>query len=247
MDLRRSRRLSVHRRGDRTVLTEYEERVMDMSCTPSTPLPEHRHIILRAATERDAEVLLSIYAPYVAHTAVTFEYRIPSMEEFSARIRHVREKYPWLVAEADGKILGYAYADAFHGRAAYGWAAELSVYVAPDRKRLGIGARLYEALEILLKEQGFLNLYACIAFPEKEDEYLTGDSVKFHEKLGFQVVGKFHRCAYKFNRWYHMVWMEKHIGLHAENPPPVRSFQEMTSMAAGILKKAGGPVSHLPE
>lgn len=247
MDLRRSRRLSVHRRGDRTVLTEYEERVMDMSCTPSTPLPEHRHIILRAATERDAEALLSIYAPYVAHTAVTFEYRIPSMEEFSARIRHVREKYPWLVAEADGKILGYAYADAFHGRAAYGWAAELSVYVTQDRKRLGIGARLYEALEILLKEQGFLNLYACIAFPEKEDECLTGDSVKFHEKLGFQVVGKFHRCAYKFNRWYHMVWMEKHIGLHAENPPPVRSFQEMTSMAAGILKKAGGPVSHLPE
>lgn len=223
-------------RRDRTDLTEYEERTMDTSCTPSTPLPEHRCIILRAATERDAEVLLSIYAHYVTDTAVTFEYEIPSVEEFSARIQHVREKYPWLVAEADGKILGYAYADAFHGRAAYGWAAELSVYVAPDRKRLGIGARLYEALELMLKEQGILNLYACIAFPEKEDEYLTGDSVRFHEKLGFQVVGKFHRCGYKFNRWYHMVWMEKHIGLHVENPPPVRSFEEMAPMAAGVLK-----------
>lgn len=121
-------------------------------------------------------------------------------------------------------------------RAAYERAVELSVYVAPDKKRLGIGARLYEALELILKEQGILNLYACIACPEKEDEYLAADSVRFHEKLGFQMVGKFHRCGYKFHRWYHMVWMEKHIGLHGENPPGVKSFGEIGPVIGGILE-----------
>lgn len=203
--------------------------------TPSKPLTGHEHrISLRAATERDAEALLSIYAPYVANTAVTFEYEIPAAEEFAARIRRVQEKYPWLVAEADGEILGYAYADAFHERPAYGWAAELSVYVAPDRKRSGIGSRLYEALELILKEQGILNLYACIACAEKEDEYLAADSVRFHERHGFQMVGKFHRCGYKFHRWYHMVWMEKHTGPHVENPPGVKSFREIETLYGGI-------------
>lgn len=207
------------------------------TCTPSQPLAGHRHgISLRAATERDAEALLSLYGPYVAATAVTFEYEIPSPEEFAARIRRVQEKYPWLVAEADGEILGYAYAGAFHERAAYEWDAELSVYVAPDRKRLGIGSRLYEALELILKEQGILNLYACIACPEKEDEYLAADSIRFHEKLGFHMAGKFHRCGYKFHRWYHVVWMEKHLGLHVENPPGVKSFGEIEPVAGGILE-----------
>lgn len=224
------------RKSDRTSPARYEEGAMN-TCTPSKSLTGHGHrISLRAATERDAEAFLSIYAPYVAKTAVTFEYEIPATEEFAARIRRVQEKYPWLVAEADGKILGYAYAAPFHERAAYERAVELSVYVAPDKKRLGIGARLYEALELILKEQGILNLYACIACPEKEDEYLAADSVRFHEKLGFQMVGKFHQCGYKFHRWYHMVWMEKHIGLHGENPPGVKSFGEIGPVIGGILE-----------
>lgn len=224
-------RLFLNRKGDRTPPARYEERAMD-GYAPSTPLIEHGHGIgLRAATERDAEALLSIYAPYVTDTAVTFEYEIPSTGEFSSRIRHVQQKYPWLVAEADGEILGYAYAGAFHERAAYDWAAELSVYVARDRKRLGIGARLYEALELILKEQGILNLYACIACPEKEDEHLTADSMRFHEKLGFRVVGKFHR-------WYHMVWMEKHIGPHGGNPPRVKSFEEIEPVIGALPEES---------
>lgn len=171
----------------------------------------------------DAEALLSIYAPYVRETAITFEYEVPSVEEFRGRIAAVLKRYPYLVAVSDtlagtgGTILGYAYAGAFVGRKAYEWSAELSIYVSQRRRKSGIGGRLYRALEASLKEMGILNLYACIGYPEREDEYLTRNSVQFHEHLGFKLVGHFHQCGYKFNRWYDMVWMEKIIGEHTEN------------------------------
>lgn len=116
----------------------------------------------------------------------------------------------------------YVYADSFKERAAYDWAVEVSVYVKIDKKRMGIGSKLYEALEQGLKEQGILNLNAYIACPQEEDEYLTRDSIAFHEKLGYRFVGQFHQCGYKFRRWYDMVWMEKHIGNHLEIQPKVK-------------------------
>lgn len=183
-------------------------------------------ITIRPATEQDAAALLAIYAPYVVNTAVTFEYDIPSLEEFAGRIRHVQGKYPYLVAEADGGILGYACAGAFHERAAYGWAVTTSIYVHMHAKRQGIGRQLYATLECILQKQGILNLNACIACPEKDDEYLTADSVAFHEKMGYRLVGQFRQCGYKFNRWYHMVWMEKHIAPHVEHQPGVKTVEE---------------------
>ena len=108
------------------------------------------NIRIRTARPEDAIELLEIYAPYVRETAVTYEYTVPSQEEFASRIRHTMEKYPYLVAEKDGEILGYAYAGAFHPRAAYAWDAEMSIYIKKDRKRSGIGKTLYEALEKLL-------------------------------------------------------------------------------------------------
>lgn len=96
-----------------------------------------------------------------------------------------------------------------------------------DKKRIGIGSKLHEALEIILKEQNILNLNACIACPEEEDEYLTKNSIVFHERLGYQLVGKFHKCGYKFNHWYHMVWMEKHIGAHIQYQPSIKTFNEV--------------------
>ena len=85
-----------------------------------------------------------------------------------------------------------------------------------------MGRKLYGALEDRLREMGILNLYACIAWPEQEDEYLTGNSAEFHARLGFAQVGKFHQCGYKFGRWYHMIWMEKSIGEHRAEQAPVR-------------------------
>ena len=179
---------------------------------------------IRQAKPEDAEALLAIYAPYVRDTAITFEYEAPSLEEFRARIRRVQERYPYLAAEADGVLVGYAYAGPFHARAAYDWAMETSIYVDRSKKRAGVGGRLYHALEESLKAQGILNLNACIAYPEREDEHLTRDSVAFHEKLGYRMVGRFHDCGYKFGRWYDMVWMEKLLGSHPADPAPVRPF-----------------------
>ena len=182
---------------------------------------------IRIATEADATGLLEIYAPYVRETAITFEYEVPTAEEFAGRIGKVLERYPYLVAERNGQIVGYAYAGPFHSRAAYQWGVETSIYVDKSCKRMGIGGKLHRTLESILREQGILNLNACIAFPRPEDEHLTADSVKFHERLGYRMVGEFEKCGYKFSRWYNMVWMEKHIGVHLEKQPPVKSFGQV--------------------
>ncbi len=169
---------------------------------------------IRLAKTDDAEALLAIYTPYVEKTAITFEYDVPSIDEFRNRIIAVSAKYPWLVAADNGNIVGYAYASAFKERAAYQWSVETSIYVDKDRKRSGIGRLLHDALEEALKRQGVLNMNACIAYCEPEDEFLTLDSVRFHERLGYSLVAHFHKCGKKFDRWYDMVWMEKLIGEH---------------------------------
>lgn len=184
-------------------------------------------IIIRTATLEDAKDLLEIYTPYVKNTAITFEYEVPSEEEFKKRIEYILEKYPYLVAENKGEIVGYAYASSFHSRAAYQWGAETSIYVKENQRNLGVGKSLYQELERILKLQNILNLNACIAYPETEDEHLTKNSVQFHQHLGYELVGEFHKCGYKFNRWYNMVWMEKHIGDHLENPMPIIPFCEI--------------------
>lgn len=183
---------------------------------------------IRPAGPEDAAELLAIYAPYVTDTAITFEYDVPSVEEFAGRIRAVLERYPYLAAERNGKLLGYAYAHAFHSRPAYGWAVETSLYVDRGALRAGIGGRLHAALEAALKAQGVLNMNACISVPAgEEDESLTRNSQEFHAHLGYRLVGEFYQCGYKFGRWYNMVWMEKQIGPHLPYQPPVKPFREL--------------------
>jgi L-amino acid N-acyltransferase YncA len=184
-------------------------------------------ILIRAAREDDAGALLAIYAPYVTGTAITFEYEVPSLDEFRARIRGTIERYPYLVAENSGKIVGYAYAGAFHARAAYDWAVETSIYVDKNHQGHGLGRSLYRALEDALCRQHIINLNACIAYTEGEDIHLTDASVKFHERLGYRMAGRFTKCGYKFGKWYDIVWMEKHLGAHPENPHPVIPFAEI--------------------
>lgn len=255
-------------------------------------------ILIRPVTAADAAALLSIYAPYVRKTAVTFEYEVPTEEEFRRRIERTLKRFPYLAAyrrlsagaenrgtaDTDGRLaagaekqsapgtetscsaagnpdadqeelLGYAYAGYFKERAAYDWACEVSIYVREDRKRDGIGRRLYEALELCLAAMGMRNLYACIGIPEEDDEYLNHDSVRFHERMGYRLCGTFRRCGYKFGRWYDMCWMEKFLqgdpagktasaaGPGTEEMPssgnvpeklsPVVPFPEMVRKAAG--------------
>ena len=171
----------------------------------------------------DAAELLEIYAPYVKETAISFEYDVPSVEEFKDRIENISAKYPYIkVLDDENKIIGYAYAGSFKARKAYDWSVETTVYVRRDCRRGGVGRKLYQVLEGMLKEMGILNMNACIAVPKKDDLHLTKDSLLFHEKMGFSIVGTFHNCGYKFHTWYDMVWMEKMIGEHVENQPVVK-------------------------
>lgn len=182
---------------------------------------------VECAVPNDAEALRDIYAPYVTDTAITFEYDVPTVSEFRRRIENTLKKYPYIIARLDGDIVGYAYAGAFKGRAAYDRAVETSIYIKTGLGKSGIGKALYTELERLLKLQNILNLNACIAYPETEDEYLTKNSADFHRHMGYSMVGEFHKCGYKFGRWYNMVWMEKHIGAHSSAPKPVIPFSEL--------------------
>lgn len=184
-------------------------------------------ITIRAADLDDAQALLEIYAPYVERTAISFETEIPSLEMFRERIRNTLRRYPYLVAAGEGGLLGYAYTGPFVGRAAYGWAAETTIYLREDARRQGVGRRLYTALEDVSRAQNIQNLNACIGSPEVEDRYLTKNSLQFHAHMGYAMVGEFHRCGYKFGNWYNMVWMEKLIGEHPTPAAPLIPFPEL--------------------
>lgn len=159
-------------------------------------------IKLRIAAISDAKALSEIYGYYVKNTTVSFEYDAPDESEFASRIAEKLKKYPFIVAEEDGVIFGYAYASSFRDRAAYDWDAELSIYVSHGNYRRGIGKRLYSALLALLKLQHFANAYAVITCP-------NDPSVAFHEKLGFTLAGKFHKSGYKHGEWLDFVCYEK--------------------------------------
>lgn len=181
-----------------------------------------KDLVIRPAVLADAQGILAVYEYYVRYTAISFEYEVPTAWAFRGRMENTLKKYPYFVAVLDGKIVGYAYAGPFVGRAAYDWSAEATIYIDADRKKQGIGRKLYGALEEALKKMGILNLYACIGYPETEDEYLTRNSVEFHACMGYAKAGEFHHCGRKFGRWYHMVWMEKMLGSHGKEPKPVR-------------------------
>ena len=186
-----------------------------------------QEITLRIARPQDAADLLAIYAPYVKNTAITFEYDVPSVAEFAGRIAHTLEFYPYLVAQRGNQILGYAYAGRFQGRRAYDWSAEASVYIAQDARRTGLGRRFYTLLEEILCAQGICNLYACITCTHRPDAHQDNNSMEFHTHLGFRLSGRFEKCGNKFGTWYDMVWMEKHLAPHPENPAPIRPFAQV--------------------
>ena len=278
----------------------------------------------RVARPEDAEALLAIYAPYVEETAITFEYEVPSVEAFRARIAHTLATYPYIVAveEQEGNagtgrvdgasascldraeanagtahvdgasvssapasgagagdvtgthrtsehIIGYAYVGRLHERAAYDWSVETSIYVDRRARKHGLGRQLYERLEAILRAMNIISVNACIAYPGTmntvaaadrlqdahigigdpntadrtrkdpregsadsgadigEDPYLNTNSPDFHAHLGYQLVGHFHACAYKFDRWYDMIWMEKWIAPHPTKPEAMIPFPEL--------------------
>ena len=184
--------------------------------------PTEEEIIIRDATVNDIESLLSVYAPYVENTAVSFEYEVPSIDEFRSRFEKITKKYPYIIAEdTKGNVLGYAYYNEFKAREAYRYSVETTIYLAKEACGREIGRKLYEVLEKAAKAQNITNMNACIAVPIKEDIHLSNDSFYFHSKMGFELVGTFHKSGYKFEKWYDMIWMEKMIGEHDAKPKRV--------------------------
>lgn len=166
---------------------------------------------IRDAAPEDAGELVEIYRPYVENTAITFEYDTPSTEEFRGRIQNIQKEFPYLVYEKDGEILGYAYASKFHGRAAYQWAAELSIYLREDQKGKGIGKKLYQKLMERLKKQGILKVYAHITWPNEA-------SIFFHKSMGFRMTARFEKSGYKLGKWRDTVFMERLLAPLPDQP-----------------------------
>ena len=176
---------------------------------------------IRPATPADAAALLDIYAPYILHTAITYEYEVPSVEDFAARIKGTLQKHPYLVAQEKGALLGYAYLSPLSSRAAGAWAAETSIYVAKDAHKKGVCRQLYETLERVAQAQNIVHLSARIAYsPDGDDPYLNRNSIDFHTHMGYRWVGEYRRCGFKFGNGYSLVIMEKQLGDPADSTPP---------------------------
>ena len=179
---------------------------------------------IRVASEADAEACLVIYAPYITDTAITFECSVPTAGEFAARIANTLLFYPWLVAECDGAVVGYAYAGRFKPRAAFDWSVELSIYVAADVRRSGVGGALYRELERCLAAQGIVNAYAYIVYPDEPDEFSNYNSFEFHRHMGYEPISVTRKVANKFGRWYGLALMGKTLLPHVENPAAPVAF-----------------------
>ena len=159
---------------------------------------------IRFAKMEDVPQILAIYTPYVEETAVSFEYTVPTMEEFTKRFQNITAQYPWLVWEEEGQVLGYAYGSAPFERAAFSWCAESSIYLRKDCRGRGIGKKLQLALEALLQRQGYQLLYALVTTDNPA-------SIAFHKALGFSCLAEFPGCGWKLNAWHGMVWLEKRL------------------------------------
>lgn len=195
-----------------------------------------RDIHIRAARADDAAALLEIYAPYVEETAISFECETPTVEQFRERIEKTLKKYPYLVAGLDGKPVGYAYTGPFVGRAAYGWDAETTIYLARAAHGSGCGRALYDALARVSLAQNIYSLNACIGWRAEDDGRLGPNSAEFHAHMGFEMAGRFRECGYKFGRWYDMIWMTKQLRPRPDKAPRVIPFPELS---AETLRECG--------
>ncbi len=166
-------------------------------------------IRVRPAVKADAATLLDIYRPFVEASAVSFETVVPTVDEFSARIRKTLAGWHWLVAERDGECIGYAYGSSHRERAAYRWSVEVSAYVSPNHHRQGIGRSLYSALFSVLAEKGFCSAYAGVTLPNEA-------SIALHRSVGFAPVGTFEAVGRKFGKWHDVAWFQRRL---RDSPP----------------------------
>lgn len=157
---------------------------------------------IRPALPADAETIAGLYNHYVLHTVVTFEEAAIDGTEIAARMREVAAAgLPWLVAEDEGAVVGFAYAGKWKGRCAYRYSVESTVYLHPAAAGRGLGSRLYEALFAALRAKGIHAVIGGIALPNAE-------SVALHEKFGMRKVAHFEQVGFKFGRWVDVAYWQ---------------------------------------
>jgi L-amino acid N-acyltransferase YncA len=185
-------------------------------------MPARTTPVLRLATPADGEAVAAIYAPYVLDTAISFETRPPDGAELARRIAATMERTPWVVAEVDGAVRGYAYAGRFRERAAYDWSAETTVYVEAGMRRAGLGRLTMAAVLDILRLQGFRYAVAGITPPNPA-------SVALHRSLGFERVGLFEGVGWKFGAWHGVEFFDLQLAprVEGETPTPIRPLPEL--------------------
>lgn len=168
-------------------------------------------VLIRPVTPADAAAVLGVYSPYVLGASSTFEYDVPTLDDFTARIEKISAQYPYLVCEVDGQIVGYAYGSTHRERAGYRWCAEATVYLNETYHRRGIARVLYTALFTLMKEQGYHSIYVSILSTNES-------SVAFHRSMGFEDIGTFRNIGYKLGEWHSNIWMQLFLNEHHAAP-----------------------------
>jgi L-amino acid N-acyltransferase YncA len=177
---------------------------------------------IRLATEEDAGQIRDIYAPVCLHTPISFEEAPPDEVEIRQRIRKISARFPWVVCERGGEVLGYVYGGTHRERAAYRWSVEVTAYVHQDYHRKGIGRALYTSLFRLLVLQGFYNAFAGITLPNP-------GSVGLHEALGFRSIGLYTAIGFKLGRWHDVGWYQLDLQPRPAVPPEPRDIHVIRS------------------
>jgi L-amino acid N-acyltransferase YncA len=174
---------------------------------------------IRLADSADAEGILAIYAPIVRETIISFEVEPPMVNEMRGRVEATLTVLPWLVAESEAGIDGYAYASRHRERAAYQWSVDVSAYVAEAARRRGVARSLYTPLLGILGDLGYYSAFAGIALPNPA-------SVALHESLGFHQIGIYRKVGYKLGAWHDVGWWQRELREYGANPTPPRSMTE---------------------
>jgi phosphinothricin acetyltransferase len=182
-----------------------------------SPPSKTMSIEIRFAKPEDAAGIVAIYGPYCDGSVVSFELVAPTVDQMGERIERITKQYPWLVCEIDGEIAGYVYACQHRERAAYRWAVDVAVYIAPQHQRRGIGQALYTVLFHILRAQGYFKAYAGVTLPN------TG-SVGLHEVVGFTPLAVYRGVGHKFGKWLDVGWWELDLRPQTEKPEEPIAF-----------------------
>ncbi len=192
-----------------------------------------REFTIRIIAPKDYEAVLEIYAPYITDSIISFEYEVPTLEEFTSRINAIKQTHPFLVAEHYHKIVGYAYSSIHRQRTAYQWSAECTVYLEEAFHRKGIAQKLYTVLFDIMRLLGYYTVYAGIGIPNQK-------SIAFHQAMGFTEVGIYKNSGYKLGQWRDTQWFQLQLqALQNEPKKPSKPNAPQIQLAINkIIDKA---------